>query len=210
VFFCWTSLTISLLSNDVLIKVLRDVAVEEKPLGGGCSRQDWRPVTLWYCVWFLVVVLRMEQFQSPYCTHRAMRQLVACPHLNCAPEHSEHSSHFSVVAYRVATDQIGILGAVGTLELFSLENNSCWTCSSFDREGNSLWQFSLTLWALTLHYKSPNTVWMKSWSWLWGSHLWSLKVRGTSFGVLASWFINHLVDCKFINHMKPYRRHDIT
>jgi hypothetical protein len=43
------------------------------------------------------VVLRRKQFKTPHCTHRPMRQLGACPQMNCAPEHSEHSSHCSVV-----------------------------------------------------------------------------------------------------------------
>jgi hypothetical protein len=57
------------------------------------------------------------------CTVRAMRQFEACPHLNCALEHSEHSSHSVVVSCRQFA-QWGTLSAVGTQELFPLENNS--------------------------------------------------------------------------------------
>jgi hypothetical protein len=42
--------------------------------------------------------MRREQFQSPYYTHWAMQQVIgACPHLNCATEHSEQYSHCSEV-----------------------------------------------------------------------------------------------------------------
>jgi hypothetical protein len=57
------------------------------------------------------VVLRREQFQSRYCTlHRAMRQLGACPHLNCAPE---HASAPLLCGGIVPTDRDRTLGAIG-------------------------------------------------------------------------------------------------
>jgi hypothetical protein len=75
------------------------------------------------------VVLRREQFQSSYCTHRAMWQLAL---ISNAPDRSEHSSQRCVVA---SCQQIR-LGAVGNLELFPFgEQRYCthsyWVSSVF-------------------------------------------------------------------------------
>jgi hypothetical protein len=82
--------------------------------------------------------LQREQFQSPYCTHQAMRQLGSLSSF----ELCTWNNTAIVLWWYPATVQIGTLKAVGILELFPLENNSNRVVLIWTMHFNDLEQYS--------------------------------------------------------------------